>query len=265
MKATILSIEGKKVKEIELPEFFSEKIRDDLIARIVEAKKTMQPYAPSQYAGMKYSASGKIRHKRHAWKVSYGRGMSRVPRKIMSRRGSQFNWVGAGVPAMRGGRRAHPPKIEHLLIRKKINKKELTLAMKSAITATANENEVRKKYSRLNKVEVKGLPFIVESKLSSLKTKQLLETLKKIMGEKVFVVGVRNKEVRSGKGKLRGRRYKENAGLLIVTGKDEKVKTKVFDVANASNLNVTDLASGGQGRLTVYTENAIKELGERLK
>lgn len=265
MKATIFSVEGKKLKEIELPEFFSEKIREDLIARIVEAKKIRQPYAPGEFSGMKYAASGKIRHKRHAWKVSYGRGMSRVPRKIMSRRGSQFNWVGAGVPAMRGGRRAHPPKIASMLIRNKINKKEMALAMKSALTATANEKQLRKKYARLSNIEIKGLPFIVESKLSSLKTKQLLETLKKIMGEKVFVVGVRNKEQRSGKGKLRGRRYKENAGLLIVTGKDEKIKTKVFDVANAANLNVTDLASGGQGRLTIYTETAIKELGERLK
>jgi len=41
---------------------------------------------------MDRSASGKIRHKRHSWKVSYGHGMSRIPRKIFWRRGTNFSW-----------------------------------------------------------------------------------------------------------------------------------------------------------------------------
>ena len=61
---------------------------------------------------------------------------------------------------------------------------------------------------------------------------------------------------------MRGRKYKTNAGLLIVVGKDEKLKANAFDVANVKNLSVNDLAKGGVGRLTVYTENAIKDLGE---
>ncbi|MBI5803208.1 50S ribosomal protein L4 [Candidatus Pacearchaeota archaeon] len=264
MKSDVFSVEGKKLKEIELPNFFSEKIREDLIAKVLESKKIIQPYAPMQYAGMLYSASGKIRHKRHAWKISYGRGMSRVPRKIMSRRGSQFQWVGATTPHTRGGRRAHPPKLLHILKRKKMNKKEINLALVSALSATANEKEVRKKYSRLRDIEIKNLPFIVESRILSLKTKELIEVLKKILGEKVFDVGIRNKDVRTGKGKIRGRKYKENAGLLIVTGKNEKMKTKMFDVANTNNLGVLDLAEGGQGRITIYTEQAINELKERF-
>ena len=31
------------------------------------------------------------------------------------------------------------------------------------------------------------------------------------------------------------------------------------------NLGVNDLAKGGLGRITIYTEEAIKELGEKLK
>ena len=34
---------------------------------------------------------------------------------------------------------------------------------------------------------------------------------------------------------------------------------------NAGNLGVGDLAEGGAGRLTLYTEQAIKDLGEKLK
>ena len=40
MKAQIVGSDGKKIKEIDLPNFFSAKIRDDLIStKILEAKK----------------------------------------------------------------------------------------------------------------------------------------------------------------------------------------------------------------------------------
>jgi len=71
--------------------------------------------------------------------------------------------------------------------------------------------------------------------------------------------------VRSGKGKLRGRKYKKNLGLLLVVGEKERLKTNLIDVKNVKELNVTDLANGGVGRLTMYTESAISEIGERIK
>ena len=40
--------------------------------------------------------------------------------------------------------------------------------------------------------------------------------------------------MRSGKGKLRGRKYKSNAGLLIVTGNNEKLKI-CFDMGNSAS------------------------------
>ena len=46
---------------------------------------------------------------------------------------------------------------------------------------------------------------------------------------------------------------------------EEVLKIKTFDVISAKYLGVTDLANGGLGRLTVYTENAIKEIGEKYK
>ena len=109
------------------------------------------------------------------------------------------------------------------------------------------------------------MPLIVEQKISSLKTKDLISSFKKILGEDLFEVALKKKEIRSGKGKLRGRKYKRNAGLLLVLGNKEKLKTKLVDVVNAERLNITDLANGGVGRLTIYTEEAIKNLGERIK
>ena len=77
-------------------------------------------------------------------------------------------------------------------------------------------------------------------------------------------MAVRKKAIRSGRGKLRGRKYKTNAGLLIVIGEKEKIKTNNFDTSSTKILNITDLAKGGLGRLTIYTENAIQELNDRI-
>ena len=113
--------------------------------------------------------------------------------------------------------------------------------------------------------KVENVPFIVEKKLISLKTKDLISSLKKILRKDLFELALQKKSVRAGKGKLRGRKYKSTAGLLLVVGKDELLKTNSFDVVDAKSLGVTDLAKGGVGRLTIYTEEAIKELGEKLK
>ena len=263
MKTNVLDINGKKTKEITLPSCFSEKIREDIVSKVLEASKTRQPYAPSPIGGKQHAASGKIHHLRHVWKNSYGRGMSRIPRKIMSRRGSQFNWVGAEVPNTVGGRRAHPPKTIAMINTKKVNKKEMIIALKSVLTATTNGKIITERYERLSDKKISA-PFVVEAKIVSLKTKELLSSLKNIFGE-AFEVVVKKRKVRSGIGKMRGRRHKKNAGLLLVTGNEEKIKTNVIDVRKVKELNVTDLAKGGIGRLTMYTEKAVNELGERLK
>jgi len=260
MKTNILDINGKKIKEIDLPKCFSVKVRDDLIAKVIETQKTKQPYAPSAVAGKQHSASGKIHHRRHVWKSSYGRGMSRIPRKMMLKRGSQFNWTGATIPSAVGGRRAHPPKILGMINTKKINKKEKKIAFCSALSATANSKLVGERYKRFKGKKISNLPFVVESKFVKLKTKQLIESLKKILGE-LFEVALQKKNVRAGKGKARGRKYKKNAGVLIVVGKNEKLKVTGVDVVQTNFLGVSDLAKGEPGRLVIYTENAIIEIG----
>jgi large subunit ribosomal protein L4e len=141
----------------------------------------------------------------------------------------------------------------------------MILAIKSALGATADEKLVTKRYERLNDKKITGLPFIVESKITSLKTKDLISSLKNILGKDLFEIAIKKKTIRSGIGKLRGRKYKSNAGVLLVVGEKEKLKTNAIEVKGAKGLNVTDLANGGAGRLTIYTEEAIKNLQERLK
>jgi len=265
MKTPILDINGKKLKDIEIPEIFSYPLRNDLISKILEAKKTKQPYAPSLVAGKQVSASGKIVHRRHVWRSGYGRGISRIPRKIISRSGSQFNWIGAEISSTRGGRRAHPPKVISMINSLKINKKEAKYALISALSATANKKQISSKYKRIEEKDLKELPIVVESKITKLRAKDLLDSIRKILGDEIFMISLKNKEVRSGRGKLRGRKYKSNAGILIVVGKNERIKTKNFSVKNIENLGISDLAEGGAGRITIYTESAIKGLGEKFK
>ena len=143
--------------------------------------------------------------------------------------------------------------------------KEVKLALCSALSATANAKNITKRYETLKDVKIDNLPLIVESKLTSLKTKQLITSLEKILGKQLFKLALQKKSIRSGRGKRRGRKYKKNAGLLIVIGKEEKLKSNSLEILKADKIGVTDLARGGAGRLTLYTESAIKELGEKLK
>jgi len=257
MKAQVLDINGKKIKEI-TTSLFEEPIREDIIYKIVEAEKTKQPYSTKLYAGMARSASGKIQHKRHAWNVSYGRGMSRIPRKTMWRRGTQFSWVGAIIPSAKGGRRAHPPKILERI--KKINKKEINKALFSALTYSNSAEELKKKYSSISDKDIRELklPIIVEDKILKLNTKQFLNALKKILKD-FYSIAVQKKSKRAGIGKLRGRKYKKSAGALFVISKNEDMKINGIEVIKSNKLRVSDLADNG-ARLVLFSENAIKDL-----
>ena len=256
MKITILDKEGKKIKEIGT-KLFEEPIREDIIRKVVEAERIWQPYSTNYLAGMNRSASGLIRKKRHAWKSDRGRGLSRIPRKIFWRRGTQFSWEGAIIPFARGGRRAHPPKGSVNL--KKINKKEYKKAMLSALSYISNIKELKKKYRSMKDKEIKTYPpLIIEGKFLDLDKREFLKSLKKILGD-FYDVSIKRKTIRAGIGKMRARKYKKNAGLLVVTGKNEDKKIKGIEIKKSDELTVSDLASNG-ARLTLFTENAIKEL-----
>jgi ribosomal protein L4 len=139
MKATLYDVSGKKKGDVTLPALFDAHVREDLAAKAAEAAKQWQAMSTYAEAGKRHSAAGTISHKRHDWKGQYGKGISRVPRKNMSRRGSQFNWVGAETSGTRGGRRSHPPKGARYF--RKINKKEQILALHSALAEESSHRE----------------------------------------------------------------------------------------------------------------------------
>lgn len=261
MKTKILSKSGSEKGDITLSKNFSFKIREDILSKVFEAQKGIysQPYGSMDGAGAQYSASGILKKKRHDWKATYGKGISRVPRKIMSRHGASFNWIGATVASTRGGRRPHAPRSGKNLF-KKINKREVLIAFNSALAGTIDAKSLEKKYNK----KVKS-GFVFDESILDVKTKDFILTMKKVFVE-MFGSVLKHKSIRAGIGKMRGRKYKSNAGLLFVVGNKETMKRKGIDVISVGDLTIKDLSPNGEpGRLTCYTENAIKEIGERFE
>ena len=261
MKTKIMDKTGKEKASIELPEIFATKIRSDILLKVFEAQKGIfrQSYGTMFGAGAGYSASGLIKHRRHVWKGGYGKGISRVPRKIMSRHGASFNWIGATVTSARGGRAAHPPKPAKEYY-KKINKKENAIAFGSGLAGTVDSNSIEKKYG-----EKLNSGFIFSSDVLALKTKEFFGLLKNTLGENTLDKALKNKSLRAGKGKRRGRKYKTSAGLLFVVASKEDMKRAGVDVVKVNKLMIRDLApNGNAGRLACYTENAIAEIGAKF-
>jgi len=249
MKRTILDISGNKKQEKEMPSCFEEPIREDLIMKSfrVSFLSGRKAYGSWILAGKEMAAHGKASHMRNRWKTQYGHGISRAPRKIMSRDGDRFNWVGAFASGTRGGREAHPPKAWKRLSRK-ISEKERNLALRSAISLCCSLEYLKRKYSNLNgkdsdNLKSISLPIIVESKINDVKkTKDILEILKKILSG--FFEKVKDKRV------------------LIVTNNDSNLKKiNIIDSTTPQKINILKLVEGGNpGRIIVFTEDAIDEM-----
>ena len=254
IKVRVFDLEGNPVREVELPPVFNAPVRPDLIRRAVLALLTsrLQPKGTDPMAGKRTTAE--------SWGVGYG--VARVPR---IKGGTRV----AFVPQAVGGRRAHPPRVEKK-IREYINEKEKRLATISALAATASAEIVAARGHRV--ANAKQVPPVVVDEFEGLtRTRDVREVLKALGVWEDVERAMRGKRIRAGKGKMRGRRYKVPKSLLIVTGSVAPVAIAArnlpgVDVATAWLLNVVDLAPGGHpGRLTLYTESALRELAKRFK
>ena len=264
MKVDVFDLQGKPKEKIDLPKVFSEHIREDLIRRavLVTMSRQRQPYGTDPMAGKRTSAHYHG-YRRHRYTMM-NREMARMPR-LHGKLSPHLMWRPRFAPQVKGGRQAHPPKVEKIF-ELKINKKEKKKAIRSAIAATANKEIVLKRGHRIE--NVKELPIVVEDKIQELKkTKELIDFFVKI-GLVKELERISKKKVRAGKGKMRGRRYKTKVGPLIVVAEDKGIGKAVSNLLGAdfctvSKLSAYDLAPGTDaGRLTIWTESAIKKLGE---
>lgn len=252
MKAKVCGLDGNVAEEISLPSFFQEQFRPDLIKKavdIVRANKR-QPYGAYELAGKQHAVE--------PWRP--GRGVSRVPRLTGGRRA-------AFMPGTVGGRSAHPPKVEKKW-KKKINRKEMLLARKSALSAVADEEIVRTRGHVFD--ENVSLPLVLVDEFENVaKTKDMVTIIKNIGVYGDIERAKNGKHIRAGKGKRRGRKYKVPKSLLFVVKNKENVKKAVgnlvgVDIVTPEELNVEHLAPGGDaGRLTIFTLPALQSMEEK--
>jgi large subunit ribosomal protein L4e len=248
MKAQVKTLDGGVTRDIELPEIFSEAYRPDLIKKAVMALQSTrrQPHGSHPFAGIRSSAVG--------W--GSGRGSSHVPR---IKNGSRA----AKVPQAKGGREAHPPKVAKILI-KEINQKEKQKAFRSAVAASISEELIR---GRGHTFEG-AVPLIFEDKFETLaRTQDVISALTALGVYNDIERAKESKKVRAGRGKMRGRRFKQRKSLLIVTAEKPLAAARNLsgvDAVTVDQLNVEHLAPGTlAGRLTVWTESALTRLEGR--
>ena len=251
MKRNIYNIDGEPQGEMDLPAPFEEEIRPDLIRRAVETTEAnkKQPYGPSPEAGM-----------RHATEMEgIGQGMARVQR--LTQGGSRA----AESPQTRGGRKAHPPKPEKDL-GKKLNQREKIKARRSALAAMKVREFVEDRGHEINNSSL-DTPVIIEKKMENLeKTKEAVDLLKSLDIYDDVKRAKEGKNIRSGKGKIRNRKYKSPKSLLVVLPEDAKGKRAFSNLPGVTvkdpiNLTIEDMAPGGDiARLTLFSVKALNQL-----
>jgi len=251
----VYDAEGRETRTLELPAIFDFPVRKDLIRRVFLAEFTaaLQPKGRDPMAGKRTSARS----------LGVGLGIARIPRVRRTLRGALINFAV-------GGRLAHPPRVEKVIV-ERINKKEKVLATISAVAATSKLELVRE---RGHVFSAPIVPVVIEDEVENevKRAREARELLEKLG---VYQDVERSKErtrIRAGKGKMRGRRYIEPRSVLFVLNSHRSplaLSVRNFsgvDIVTPEVLSVLYLAPGGvPGRLTVYTISAIESLWRRFE
>lgn len=251
----VLSLDGKVKGKVELPKVFEEPVRSELIQRAVVAENTrkLQPQAHFPLAGMQttaayYGAMNSYRSGRHM-------GVAIRPRQKL---GGGVQGQVRIIPSSVKGKRAHPHLAEKN-ISEQINKREYQKALSSAVAATGKA-----------KYENAKAPIVFSNEIESIsKTKELLKVLNtlklanKIKTDKSSKIkkGLRRSSVR--------KHYRKS--ILLITGKEANAIRAARNIAGVDACSVTKITAnllapgGAPGRITVWSESAIKNIEESIK
>mmetsp|Transcript_23786 Transcript_23786/g.37190 ORF Transcript_23786/g.37190 Transcript_23786/m.37190 type:complete len:263 (-) Transcript_23786:1466-2254(-) len=238
--------------KIKLPDVFFSPIRIDILKYIHHcvSKNKRQPYAVSPNSGSKSSAK--------SWGT--GRALSRVPR--IPGGGTHRSGQGAIVNMCRGGRIFGPTTVWRKWSHK-TNKQQRKHALAVSIACTGISALVIARGHKLN--HILEIPIIIESISETLtKTK---EGHKILQNCGVIKPGINKQDYKrnqkSGKGKMRNRKFKKKAGPLLVYEKSDKSFRNItnLDTCKISALNILNLAPGGHvGRLCIWTSTSFSQL-----
>lgn len=260
MNAKILSLEGKEVRQMELPAQFQTEMREDIVKRAFLSERSMllQPKGSFPMAGLQTTAQ--YYGRRHSWRQTINTGRSRLPReKIPKGRSGRV----LRVPHAAKGRRAHPPK-PHKRIIEKINIKEKNFAIRSAIAATANAQLVT---GRGHLIGSATFPLVVDTSIQSVrKAREAKSVLEKLGAGLDLERAAQRRRMRSGRARLRKGGYITPKSILIVIGTDEGIWKAArnipgVDICKVEELTAELLAPGGNaGRFTIWTESALQKM-----
>jgi len=249
-------------KQVELPAVFLAPIRSDIVQFVHTNmnKNKRQAYAVfandsngrNEQAGMQTSAE--------SWGT--GRAVARIPR--VPGGGTHRAGQGAFGNMCRGGRMFNPTKTWRKWHRK-INVNQRRYAVCSALAASALPSLVMARGHKID--QVPECPLVVDDSVESCdKTSKAMKILAAVGANDDVEKSKASRAIRSGKGKMRNRRYVQRRGPLVVYGEDNGIK-KAFrnisgvELCDVTSLNLLQLAPGGHlGRFVVFTENALSKL-----
>jgi len=255
IEVPVYSATGEVQGNVRLPDVYRVPVRRDLIHRVFMSEFTaaIQPKGRDPMAGMRTTA------------VSLGihHGLARVPRVKGSTRARL-------APFVRGGRLAHPPRVDEK-VKEEVNKLERLMGTMSALAATAYVDLVK---ARGHVFEASAVPIVVDSAvLQSVKrTREARELLKKLGVYSDVERAAEGTKIRAGKGKMRGRRYVEPKSVLFVLEDHASPFAMAVkglpgvDIVEPQLVSVLELAPGGvPGRLTVVTTKSLDLLASRFR
>ncbi|MGI0100667.1 MAG: 50S ribosomal protein L4 [Candidatus Micrarchaeaceae archaeon] len=248
MEANVLSLDGKAKGKMPVPPIFETEVKPELIRRAVIAENTLnfQPQGHYLLAGMQTSA----RYYGRMQSYRTGRHMGRAIRPRQKLGGGSQGEV-RRIPSSTKGKRAHPHLVEKTII-ERINRREYQMALASAVSATKSDNA----------------PLVVADEIESIaKTKEMFNIFKRLNVSK----GIAEKpKIRKGLRRSSKRKQYRKSVLLVLGSNASAIKAARniagVDACAASDIRANLLAPGGvPGRVTVWSENAIKSIEESVK
>jgi len=247
MKTNVYSIDGKTLRQMDLPAVFESQKREDLVKRAVlsEESELYQPKGNYRLAGLETSA--RYRGRKEDFGTVKNKGIPHLPHEVLPK--GQLGKV-KRVPHAVKGRRAHPPKPQKIIV-ERMNKKEHLLALASALSFTADKETVCK---RAHTAIGTSFPIVMDASFERLsKAKDVQKVLDALDLSKMLE-----------KAKKNGTK----SALIVVSSKGMKKAAENLpgvDVVSAADLSVRHLAPGTHpGRLTLFSENAIPEIAKRF-
>ncbi len=250
MNIDVFNLNGKVLKSIELPDLFNEPIRKDLILRAITSENTykLQPQGSYRFAGMETSAVyvGRM----SAYRTGRHMGAAIRPKEKL---GGGVQGKVKRIPSATKGRRAHPHKVEKILI-EHINKKEYQKAIKSAIAYT---------YSNTS-----NNPVVISNEIESLsKTKQVIFALNALNLQNSVE---KKKKIRKGLRRSSKQKTYKKTILIIVADNTNILKSARniagIDVCTTKKISVNLLVPGGNSkRIVLWSENAMLNIPQDIK